>query len=195
MYSIWFYPFYYSYLCLKHWNLTFLDTPGSVVSSHIKKASFIATEIIPQRHNSGFFFSAGFILTCQRSLFKCSRYKMCSSARKTHLNIWLPLMHNASWWRTNGRRWPRTDLREGKEQTKSGTEEADENDSRRKGTKEDKTQDFLSILNRETATREAEDEWRSDCSIMWMTGHSPLTRERARVAAFFTRRCWLFLFD
>lgn len=36
------------------------------------------------------------------------------------------------------------------------------------------------------ATREAEDEWWSDCSIMWMTGHSPLTREHARVAAFFT---------
>lgn len=32
---------------------------------------------------------------------------------------------------------------EGIEQTKSGTEEEDENDSRRKGTKEDKTQDFF----------------------------------------------------
>lgn len=48
------------------------------MSSNIKKASFIATEIIPQRHNSGFFFlsDAGFILTCQRSLFmKCWRDK------------------------------------------------------------------------------------------------------------------------
>lgn len=122
--------------------------------------------------------------------------KMCSSARKTHLNIWLPLMRIASRWRTIGRRWPRTDLWGGKEQTKSGTEEEDEIDSRRKGTKEDKTQEFfLSILNRETATGEAEDDWRSDCSIMWMTGHSPLTRERAHVAAFFSGRCWLFLFD
>lgn len=34
----------------------FLDTPGSIASSRIKEASFIATEIIPQRHNSGFFF-------------------------------------------------------------------------------------------------------------------------------------------
>lgn len=177
------------------------DKPGRVTSQHIKNASFTATEIIPQRNNSGFFFypccRIHLDMSKQGLFIKCSQYKMCSSAKKTHLNIWLPLTHNASWWRNNGRWWPRTDLGEGIEQTKSGTEEEDENDSKKKETKEDKTQDFslfLSILNKEMATREAEDEWWSDCSIMWMTGHSPLTRARAHVAAFFTRRCWLLRF-
>lgn len=126
------------------------DKPASVTSPHFKNASFIATEIIPQRHNSGvllFFLNPCWRihldLSKQGLFIKCSQYKMCSSARRTHLNIWLPLMHNTSWWRNNGRRWPRTVLGEGKEQTKSGTEEEDENDSRRKGTKEDKTQDFF----------------------------------------------------
>lgn len=57
-------------------------------------------------------------------------------------------MHNASWWRNNGRRWPRTDLREGAEETKSGTAEEDKNDSRRKGTKEDNTGFFGVIFKR-----------------------------------------------